>query len=211
MRRFARQTAPEFWGEYERRWLYETASAKVDPLAWERQKRTLAEHFHEKVRGAGAPKRCAYCDGPLGAESPATVDHFIPKHVHRAFGLAWDNLYPACVSCNSTHKGSAWSCALVRPDVDPVDQWFDFHEETGELHPAPELDRKTRARVRLTIRVLGLNARERCIQRRGLLQALRVRWSAGDIAYLEEALQVGPYRFVAEKFRAAKKRFGPLL
>lgn len=211
MRRFPRQAAPPFWGACELRWLYETPSDAVDPLSWRRDRRTLAAHFHERVRPEGEPRRCAYCDGPLGVESPETIDHFIGKAHGRAFTLAWDNLYPACAVCNTTYKGEQGSCALVRPDVDPVEAWFEFHEESGRLAPAPELDRQTRARVRLTIRVLGLNSSERCTMRRVLLRALQVRWKAGDLEYVREALTTGPYRFVAEKFRASKKRFGALV
>lgn len=211
MKRFERQAEPDFWGAYERRWLYETTGPTVDPLAWKHRRRTLAQHFHERVRAAHEPRRCAYCDGPLGVESPATIDHFLGKESSRALTLWWNNLYPACVQCNSGHKGRRGSCVLVRPDVDPVDAWFDFHEETGRIAPAPELDRRTRARVRLTIRVLGLNTTARCDQRRRLLRELQVRWNAGDLEYVKEALVQGPYRFVAERFRASRKRFGALL
>lgn len=211
MRRFERRGEPDFWGAYERRWLYETTGPSVDPLAWERRKRTLAQHFHERVRAEGEARRCAYCDGPLGVESRATIDHFVPASVSRELALAWMNLYPACDACNSGHKRAAWSCALVRPDVDPVEAWIEFEEESGRLVPSPVIDRRTRARVRLTIRVLGLNATERCVQRKWLLRALENALRVGDTEYLIEALKSGPYRFVAEKFRRARKRFGLLI
>jgi len=56
----------------------------VDPLAWRRGKRTLAEHFHSEVRAPREPARCAYCDGRLGVESRRTVDHFVPEARCRA-------------------------------------------------------------------------------------------------------------------------------
>jgi uncharacterized protein (TIGR02646 family) len=213
VRRFERMSEPELWGEYERRWLYETTGDTVDPLRWKHdQQHSLAKIFHARVRPEGEPRRCAYCDGPLGVESPETIDHFISKkRGGRTVTLWWDNLYPACTHCNSTYKREQGSCVLVRPDVDPVDQWFDFHEETGALAPAPELDRRTRARVRLTIRVLGLNATERCTMRRLLMRDLHTAWKVGDLERIVEALKLGPYRFVARKFAASKKRFAALV
>jgi hypothetical protein len=142
VRRFDRQAEPAWWGTYERRWLYDTTGPSVDPLAWRRDKRTLAEHFHATVRAPSEPVRCAYCDGPLGVESRRTVDHFVPEELCRALVMTWTNLYPACDQCNSGFKKRQFSCALVRPDVDPVERWVDFHAETGRLAPAPDLDRR---------------------------------------------------------------------
>ncbi len=206
MRRFARQAEPGFWGAYERRWLYETTGPTVDPLRWMREKRTLADWFHEQVRVDGEARRCAYCDGPLAVESPETIDHFLPQARCRQLALTWANLYPACTQCNSTFKGTQTSCALVRPDVDPVEAWFDFHEETGQLAPAPELDRKTRGRVRMTIRVFGLNATERCKERQRMLRTLDHALRGRDIEYLREAAKAGAYRFVTRKFLLANKK-----
>jgi uncharacterized protein (TIGR02646 family) len=209
---FHRRPEPDFWGSYERRWLYETTGESVDPLRWRHLGSSLAEIFHARVRPEGEPRRCAYCDGRLGVESPETIDHFISKkRWGRTFTMAWDNLYPACTHCNSTYKRERGSCLLVRPDVDPVDAWFDFHAETGRLAPAPELDRRTRWRVWKTIRVLGLNTTERCELRRKLLRDLDRANRIGDNEYLVEAAKRGPYRFVARKFLAGKKSFGPLV
>lgn len=119
MRAFTRRREPDFWGIYERRWLYETKGPSVKPLHWERGKQTLAAWFHERVRPEGEPRRCAYCDGPLALESPETIDHFIPEHACRALAMTWENLYPACVACNSTFKGTRHSCALVPPMSSP--------------------------------------------------------------------------------------------
>lgn len=204
MRRFERQAEPSFWGAYERRWLYATTGTTVDPSRWQREKRTLAEWFHELVRAGDEARGCAYCDGPLGLESPETIDHFLPQARCRQLALDWANLYPACVQCNSTFKGTRASCALARPDVDPVEAWFDFDEVTGRLEPAPELDRRTRARVRLTIRVFGLNATARCKERQRLPRTLDNALRTRDFTFVTEAVKAGPYRFVTEKFLRAK-------
>jgi len=201
VRPFDRQSEPDFWAEKERRWLRGDTSAKAALHGMQHQSRSLSAWFHEKVRPAREPRLCAYCDGPLKETSPETIDHFIPEHADRSLGLAWTNLFPACATCNSTFKGQKWSCRLVRPDREPVDRWFELDLETGRLVPALELDRVTRARVRLTIRVLGLNAEERCRARvwtwRSLVNAAK---DPVDAMFLEHHASEGPYRVVAALF-----------
>lgn len=216
---FRRQAEPSFWGPYERRWLYEAVGKTIRPLHdWEVEpeqgsgKRSLASWFHALVRAAGEPARCAYCDGPLRTESAETIDHFIPQSKCRDLALTWSNLYPACTRCNTTFKRTQWSCRLVRPDVDPVEDWFDFDEETGALAPAPELDRQTRARVRLTIRVFQLNTSDRCAARQMCLRGLQNAFRCRDLDYIVEAMRQGPYRFIAKKFVAGNRaRMGSLV
>ncbi len=209
---FRRREAPPYWGDYERRWLYE-AGPKVDPLHdWVWLGRSLAACFHDEVREAGEPRNCAYCDGPLGVESSATIDHFIPKSRCRQLALWWENLYPACVFCNTVAKRTSGSCFLLRPEVDPVGAWVDFNPLTGCLEPALELtDRIARARVRRTLRVLRLNTTERTAIRRKAYRDLWNAWARGDNERVVQAAKEGPYRFVAAKFLASKKPFGPLI
>lgn len=213
MIRFPRQSEPEFWGQFERRWLYES-QGKGEPLRWKHEKQTLAEHFHERVRPSGEPRNCAYCDGRLRSTSAETIDHFIPKKgpgLAWRLALAWANLYPACSYCNSTAKRTGGSCFLVRPDVDPIDAWLFYDPETGSLEPAPELDRLQRARVRRTLRILRLNTATRREERRKLFQELRRAWRSGDNEYIAAARRDGPYRIVVRAFLGARKPFGPLV
>ena len=214
-----RQAEPSFWGRYERRWLYESPGKKATrPLHnWNVRatpalpRKPLAYWFHALVRAEGEPRRCSYCDGPLGLESAETIDHFVPQSACRELALAWDNLYPACTQCNSTYKGARWSCRLVRPDLDPVEDWFEFHAETGRLAPAPELDSGTRRRILLTIRTFQLNATSRCKQRQRFVRELDNALRTRDSGYIVEALTQGPYRFVARKFVAANRKRMPSL
>lgn len=208
---FRRQPEPAFWGKHERRWLYDPPEKKTRPLHdWADEptpgagRKKLASCFLELVRAEGEPPRCAYCDGPLETVSAETIDHFIPQHACRQLALTWSNLYPSCNNCNSTYKGKRWSCRLVRPDVDPVEAMFDFEPETGRLAPAPELDSRNRARVRMTIIVYGLNTKERCAERLSILRHLE-NALVNDRDLLMGMVQHGPHRYIARIFVAAKR------
>lgn len=203
MKQLQRQSAPSCWGRFEARWLEKESSFELrQALAWRHEGQPLTQLFHEHVRPASAPRLCAYCDGAF-VESPETIDHFIPLHVGREWGLCWTNLFPSCVSCNSQYKRKQWSCYLLRPDVDPVEEWFLFEPDSGMLRPAPEAARRDRARVRLTIRVRGLNSAVRCKARRDRWKALMHAHKMGDQAHVEQLANEGPYRFVAEVLLAA--------
>lgn len=93
----------------------------------------------------------------------------------------------------------------MRPDLDPVEAWFDFEPETGRLVPAPDLEPTTRSRVRLTIRIFGLNTKERCTSRQQFFRVLDRALRTRDVEYLTEALQQAPYRYIVRKFLAANR------
>ena len=191
-----RAQQPGFWAEIERDFLASgDKKASYFFHSRRRENRTIAQHFHDCVHAGGRLDLCAYCDGPLGETSPPAIDHFIPESVSRDLALWWNNLYPACTSCNSSHKRDQWACWLLRPDVDPVEKMIDFDPETGALMPAIDFDRKERARVRLTLRVLGLNTNARRAARKRALRLLR---SASE-ADIEESRKIGPYRMVADR------------
>ncbi len=153
------------------------------------------------VRAPSDPRACAYCDGSLTETSRETIDHFLPESTFPELALAWDNLFPACDRCNSTYKGARWSCRLVRPDTDPVEDLFDFDEQTGRLRPRARLVWAMRVNVRLTIRVFRLNEGARCRARQRVWQNMLR--AAGDASIWEGYAREGPYRFVARKFAEA--------
>lgn len=197
---FRRQPEPPFWGDKERRWhaLAPDWGAR-DPLNdWRYENRSLGAWFHELCREASEPRMCAYCDGSLTEQSRETIDHFLPEHEFRELALSWENLFPACDRCNSTYKKERWSCRLVKPDIDPVEELFDVDEQTGWLRPRAHLDWPTRVNVRLTIRVFRLNERHRCEGRRRVMREIRNAWKR-DPTTLEERVAKGPYRFVAQR------------
>lgn len=113
-----RRPAPSFWAERDAQWQADP-TRKINPLQqWSYKKRGLAAWFHLLVRGEDAAKLCAYCDAQLEETSPATIDHFLPRSEFPALAVEWQNLYPACIQCNSTYKRDRWSHDLLRPDVD---------------------------------------------------------------------------------------------
>lgn len=212
-----RQPAPAAWADKERSYLAkrDNLSSKKALHGWQHESQKLAHWFHAEVRPRGEPSLCSYCDGQLGETSPRTIDHFLPEESFPELGLNWRNLYPACYSCNSLHKRMQWSCYLLRPDSDLIlpeedpsilsifKKWFDFEPLTGALSPAPDAPQSMRVRVRLTIRVLGLNERARCNARRTRWQDLRNALKhPSDEPRLEEMMLRGPYRFLAIYFFA---------
>jgi hypothetical protein len=96
-------------------------------------------------------------------------------------------------------------------EVDGLDAFIDFHEETGRVVPLPELDRRTRARVRLVILALRLNTVRRREARRRLLRMLQRAWKSGDLKVVREALAQGPDRFVGRKLLESKRPPGTTL
>jgi len=196
---FRRRQAPEFWRVKEAAWLARPSRVE-QPLRLRHDKRELADWFHELCREEGEPRLCAYCDGALTIASQETIDHFYPVHAASWLALSWDNLFPACNRCNSTNKGKRHSCWLLRPDLDSVEQLFDFELETGRLRAAPSATARDRVRVRITIHVLGLNDPDRCQARRRTVQNVKGAMKPPpDAAHLEELVNQCEYRFVARR------------
>lgn len=200
---FVRPPAPELWLDKEQAWLdkcyvldasdgrLSLRPSQLDPFAWRWAGRSLREHFAAAIFAAG-DAHCAYCDGLLGTTSDPQIDHFIPRTVAPFAALAWPNLFPACSRCNTVKKGQRWSCNLVRPDLDPVAEMFVAQPtQFGvKLAPNPCLCRRERARVRLTIRVFGLNDSRRMKARGDVLQLLTrgYRDALPEYRYLAAAL-----------------------
>jgi uncharacterized protein (TIGR02646 family) len=204
---FRRQPAPAAWSALEEKW--RSRASSMTPAAalhkWRCGGQSAAAFFHATVRAPAEPSLCAYCDGDLGPTSPPVIDHFLPHAQCRALGLevlglAWTNLFPCCTTCNTTFKRDRWSCLLLRPDVDDVAAQFACDVQTGELSPAPELDRAAALRVKKTIRILGLNSDDRCRARRRVLRELQKALVRDDRERVAELFDAGPYRFLARSF-----------
>lgn len=199
MRFFLRMPPPDFWADRVCRWVDHLLNGE-DPEAnklhgWRVDGKTLAQHFHERVRPEGEGPFCAYCDGLLGAQSPATIDHWVPRDVCQALALWWHNLFPACAGCQ-TAKGSQWSLDWIRPDdLDDIESLFECLEN-GKLVAAPEVtDSVLKERIEKTLSDLGLNRDGLCRERRWLLRDLS-RMAPEDLALYSKERQ---YRFLASR------------
>lgn len=208
MMRFNRAPPPLFWREKETQWATRPDWEDLKPLGWKHERQSLRRWFHQLCRADGGPQLCVYCDGPLNVTSRKTVDHFFPWWQFPELAIDWHNLYPACDLCNEGYKGEQWSCALLRPDLDPVEDWFDIDMRSGKLRANPAIqDITIRARVRLTIRVFGLNETERCTARLQVLSAMRDAWKPDadsdgqrNRPAIVERAKNGPHRIVAVRF-----------
>lgn len=137
---------------------------------------------------------CAFCAGGF-AQSPETVEHFRPKagvHAPKDSVLDWENLFPACVACQSA-KGESFSTDLLKPDAPDYSPWRHFiaNADDGSLEPLPN-DAPQRAQV--TIKTYKLNRAALKRERRNAIRALRS--AAGAPVEIEQ------YRFLVELFPA---------
>jgi 5-methylcytosine-specific restriction endonuclease McrA len=194
---FDRQPQPAFWADRVCRWvdLLATGEAPAGNKLhdWSENNLTLAEWFHDTVRPVGEGALCSYCDGLLGTQSPASIDHWVPQSVCPPLALWWGNLFPACYGCQMA-KGARWSVTWLRPDVDEVEALIVCDPATDRLEPAATvIDEPLRRRVEDTLDGLGLNraglVRERRLISRTLL--------SGPIESLLDRAVEGPYRFLA--------------
>jgi uncharacterized protein (TIGR02646 family) len=197
---FRRRPAPGFWKKKEAEWLARTPRSTEPLRDLKHEKRVLAAWFHDECRQERDVRLCAYCDGSLTTASQETIDHYYPVHVAQLLALNWENLYPACNRCNTTNKGTKYSCGLLRPDVDPVEELIDFDLKTGRLRAAPGVSNNDRVRVLLTCEVLGLNAADRCSARLRVVQnVFNAKKPPPDNEYLDAMVNRYEYRFVARR------------
>ncbi|MBK8258205.1 MAG: hypothetical protein IPK82_36750 [Polyangiaceae bacterium] len=206
MKKLDRQKPPAFWSDRICQWVDlwaqgEPAGNKLHD--WQTEGLTLARWFHETVRPLGEGHYCAYCDGLLGAQSPETIDHWVPQEKCRALALWWGNLFPACVGCQQS-KGTHWSIGWLRPDVDNVEELIVCNFE-GKLEPAYGLDNNLTGRIQDTINGLGLNRRGLVEERRRILMDLTRLYQKGVLSTDEiaEQLAQGSYRFLLATVGAA--------
>jgi len=94
---------------------------------------------------------------------------------------------------------------MIDADVEQLEGWVDLAPESGRIVPRAELDRGTRARVRLVIIGLHLNDPARRASRRRLVRALQRAWKIGDLKYVKEALAHGPFRLASSTFLESRR------
>jgi len=94
---------------------------------------------------------------------------------------------------------------VITAAAEQLEAWVDLAPASGRIVPRPELDRETRARVRLVILGLRLNEPAQRVARRRLLRALQRAWKIGDLKYVKAALADGPFRLVSRRFLESKR------
>ncbi|CNI69998.1 conserved hypothetical protein [Yersinia massiliensis] len=110
---------------------------------------------------------CAFCDGPLGAESRETIEHFKPKSVFPELAFTWENLFPCCDRCQG-QKLEKYDDALLKPDdiAYEFERFFIANYATGEITPSPQASAAEQYQAKVTIEHYGLNLPQRKIARR---------------------------------------------
>lgn len=214
MNKFVRMPPRPEWLELEAQWREECRTleqtAKTNHWArvskWRRNNTPMAHMFHKTVRPVGEPRLCAYCDGPLMAQSPETIDHFMPQAVCCTLGrleliLKWDNLFPSCFTCNTSAKRDQWSPLLLKPDTDHVDDYFEFDLQSGEIRARRGLNENAAKRASETILTFGLNEFERPQARKFLVDhCLTNARDLPNVDTIRLLFASGPYRFVVRTF-----------
>lgn len=143
------------------------AATPGHPAAWtwgpEKSGKTVRDHILPVLKKQTG-SHCSYCDLYfVAAGSVESVDHFRPKAKGRwpALAYTWSNLFYACGACQS-EKQERFDERVIKPD-EPGYDWmahFRFNTITGFLVPRGGTTQE-RLRARVTIKLFGLNQRDR--------------------------------------------------
>ena len=95
---------------------------------------------------------CAYCE--VWQSNALTIDHIEPRLHAPQRERDWENLLPACFTCNST-KGSR-RLDIYLPDRDNTTRAFQYGEE-GLISPHPQLGPEQQYKAHRTLTLLGLD------------------------------------------------------
>jgi uncharacterized protein (TIGR02646 family) len=136
---------------------------------------------------------CAYCDGyELGESSRETIDHFRPKSRFPELAFAWQNLFPACDSCQLAKRD--FHEQLLKPDEEGYEfaRYFVLNFKTGDLEPNPGALPEEQQKAQNTIALLSLN---RAPLARGRLRAARASRRAALSDGPSASREALPYRF----------------
>ncbi|MGL6074413.1 MAG: hypothetical protein ACRC8S_09665 [Fimbriiglobus sp.] len=107
-------------------------------------------------------KHCSFCDGyPIEAFTEEPIEHFRPKSLFPEVAYQWENLFYICTGCNG-NKNDKWHESLVKPDLSEYFflTYFMFNQY-GDIVENPTASEDIKVAARETIRVYGLNKRNR--------------------------------------------------
>lgn len=148
----------------------------VGSIPWEafgkiekESKGRLLQILHDLFHG-----KCAYCE----MRGELEIDHYIPKSARPTKMFVWDNMLPACTTCNTRYKkafmkwGHNGKPLLLNPCVDDPLYYLDIIQMTtdqyrvGDIQPQNNLSDVDSNRATYTIEKLGLRRREHLQERR---------------------------------------------
>jgi uncharacterized protein (TIGR02646 family) len=127
--------------------------------------------------------KCAFCEGKLGAQVFAQIEHYISRKVapHRAF--EWKNLLPVCEVCNRFKGHTDHGGSLLKPDAEDPESFFWIGPE-GDIQPHPVLGPEKAFRATETIRLCNLNRGELREARQDVANEVR-QWLARSDALMQ--------------------------
>ena len=161
------------------------ASGTADDWATQKAKKALKKPLLAMTWG-----KCAFCEGRLGAQAYAQIEHYVSRKVDPGRAFEWENLLPACEVCNRSKGDADHQGRLLKPDVEDPEPFFWITTE-GKFTPDPRLNEADTIRALETIRLCGLN-REELIANRQMVGDVVRRWverAAGLVDGLDQYLQ----------------------
>ena len=101
-------------------------------------------------------EKCAFCEGRLGSQAYAQIEHYVSRHVAPGRAFQWTNLLPVCQICNGSKGDADHHGSLVKPDAEDPEPFFWIGPE-GDIEPHPGLNEVAAFRALETIRLCNLN------------------------------------------------------
>ena len=186
MRKQKRPDAPKVWidnqEKWKRQWLALRSKNPSAKFEWYTVGNQKANEIALPTLMSMTQYHCAFCDAyPVRGVANDTIEHFRPKGDGRFTSEAytWENLYYCCNYCQSA-KLNQWNDGLLRPDADDYlhQTYFEFDFFTGQIKPNPVAKAEDQYRAEVTIRIYGLDHRQRRDNRK---RELLLRQRAGDM------------------------------
>jgi len=120
--------------------------------------------------------KCAFCEGRLGAQAYAQIEHYVSRKVDPQRAFEWENLLPVCQVCNTSKGHADHQGRLLKPDAENPEPFFWITYERV-MDPHPTLNEADKVRALETIRLCGLNRPELVASRQAVGDFV-MRWIA---------------------------------
>jgi len=170
---------------WTKRWKRIAAAGAASDWATQAAKREL-----KKTLLALTWEKCAFCEGRLGSQAYAQIEHYVSRKVDWDRAFEWKNLLPVCQVCNTSKGDADHQGRLLKPDAEDPEPFFWIGPE-GDIKPHPRLNEVDAFRALETIRLCNLN-RGRLISDRLAVANFVRRWlrrTTGLVDGLDELAQ----------------------